>query len=92
MAAVSTSAIFNGLLFGSELLFIPLAIAIWIIVSRDSVRRLIALQLAGMLVSTQLVLLSIVFASEEFADVGVALALLSISATIAYGHFLERWL
>jgi multisubunit Na+/H+ antiporter MnhF subunit len=45
-----------------------------------------------MLVSTQLVLLSIVFATEEFSDVGVALALLSIGATIAYGHFLERWL
>jgi multisubunit Na+/H+ antiporter MnhF subunit len=92
VAAVSISAVFNGLLFGSELLFIPLAVAIWVIISRDSVRRLIALQLAGMLVSTQLVLLSIAFATEEYADVGVALALLSISATIAYGHFLERWL
>jgi len=89
---MSVSATFNGLLFGAELLFIPLAVAIWILVSGDSVRRLIALQLSGMMVATQLVLLSIAFATEEFADVGVALALLSIGATIAYGHFLERWL
>ncbi|HKU68570.1 MAG TPA: monovalent cation/H+ antiporter complex subunit F [Candidatus Baltobacteraceae bacterium] len=89
---MSVSAVFNGLLFGAELLFIPMAVALWIIVSGDSVRRLIALQLLGMLGATQLVLLSIVFATEEFADIGVALALLSIGATIAYGHFLERWL
>lgn len=89
---MSVSATFNGLLFGAELLFIPLAVAVWILVSGDTVRRLIALQLAGMIVSTQLVLLSIAFATEEFADVGVTLALLSIGATITYGHFLERWL
>jgi len=83
---------FNGMLFGAELLFIPLGVALWIIISGDTVRRLIALQLAGMLVATQLVLLSIVFATEEFADVGITLALLSLGATLAYGHFLERWL
>jgi multisubunit Na+/H+ antiporter MnhF subunit len=89
---MSVSAIFNGLLFGAELLFIPMAVALWVIVSGDSVRRLIALQLVGMLASTQLLLFSIAFATEEFADIAVALALLSIGATIAYGHFLERWL
>lgn len=89
---MSVSATFNGLLFGAELLFIPMAVGIWVIVSADSVRRLIALQLVGMLGATQLVLLSIVFATEEFADVGVALALLSIGAAIAYSRFLERWL
>lgn len=89
---MSVSAAFNGLLFGAELLFIPLAVALWVIISGDTVRRLISLQLAGMIVSTQLVLLSIAFATEQFADLGVALALLSIGATLAYGHFLERWL
>jgi multisubunit Na+/H+ antiporter MnhF subunit len=38
------------------------------------------------------VLLSIAFATEQYADVGIALALLSIGATVAYSHFLERWL
>lgn len=89
---MSVSAAFNGLLFGAELLFIPMAVALWVIISGDTVRRLIALQLVGMIGSTQLLLLSIAFATEEFADIAVALALLSIGATIAYGHFLERWL
>lgn len=89
---MNVPATFNGLLFGTELLFIPLGIALWVIVSGDTVRRLIALQLAGTIAATQLVLLSIVFATEEFADLGVALALLSLGATIAYAHFLERWL
>jgi multisubunit Na+/H+ antiporter MnhF subunit len=89
---MSVSATFDGLLFGAELLFVPMAVAIWVIISGDTVRRLIALQLTGMLGATQLVLLSIAFATEEFADLGVAFALLSIGATIAYGHFLERWL
>lgn len=85
-------AAFNGMLFGAELLFVPMAVALYVILAGDTVRRLIALQLAGMLAATQLVLLSIVFATEQFADVGVALALLSIGATLAYSHFLERWL
>lgn len=83
---------FNGMLFGTELLFIPMAIALYVVLCGDSVRRLIALQLATMIGSVQLVLLSIVFATEEFADLGITLALLSIGATIAYAHFLERWL
>lgn len=89
---MSVSAVFNGLLFGAEVLFIPMGIAIWVIVSGDTVRRLIALQLVGMLGATQLLLLSIAFSNEEYADIAIALALLSIGATIAYGHFLERWL
>ena len=89
---MSISAVFNGLLFGAEVLFIPMGVALWVIISGDTVRRLIALQLVGMIGSVQLLLLSIAFASEEFADIAVALALLSIGATISYGHFLERWL
>ncbi len=83
---------FNGLLFGTELLFIPMAVALYLLVSADTVRRLIALQVMTLLASVQLVLLSIVFATEEFADLGITLALLSIGGTIAYARFLERWL
>ena len=85
-------ASFNGMLFGVELLFIPMAIALYLICSADAVRRLIALQFFSTLAATQLVLLSIVYATEEFADLGVTLALLSIGGTLAYAHFLERWL
>lgn len=82
----------NGLSIGSELLFIPLAIALWMVFSGDSIRRLIAVQLVTLIVSTQLVLLAIVFGTEQFADLGVTLALLGAGSTIGFAHFLERWL
>jgi multisubunit Na+/H+ antiporter MnhF subunit len=89
VADVST---FNGLLFGTELLFVPLAIVIYIVISQDSVRRLIALQLTGVIVALMLALLSIAFATESFADLGITAALLGIGGGLAYAHFLERWI
>lgn len=83
---------FDGILFGAELLFIPGALALVALLAGDTVRRLIGLQLFGSLAAAQLVLLSIAFANDEFADLGVAIALLSIGATLAYARFLERWL
>jgi multisubunit Na+/H+ antiporter MnhF subunit len=90
MAAVN--APFNGLLFGTELLLVPLAIAMYVVFAQDTVRRLIALQLVGVVVSAMLALLSIVFATEVFADLAITLALLGIGGGMAYAHFLERWI
>ncbi len=90
MAAVNHT--FNGMLFGTELLFVPMAVAVWMVLKGDTVRRLIAVQLFGSLAALQLGLLSVVFATEQFVDLAIAMALLSIGATIAYAHFLERWL
>jgi multisubunit Na+/H+ antiporter MnhF subunit len=87
-----TVSVFDGLLFGAELLFIPLALAIYIILSAPTVRRLVAMQLAGGIVALQLMLLSIAFATPSFADLSITLALLSIAGVFAYAHFLERWL
>ena len=86
------SSAFNGLLFGAELLLLPLAIATYIVISQDTVRRLIGLQLVGVIVSVLLALLSITFATEVFADLAITLALLSIGGGLAYAHFLERWI
>jgi multisubunit Na+/H+ antiporter MnhF subunit len=83
---------FNGMLFGAELLFVPLLIAVWVALTGDTVRRLIAVQLLGTLAALEVGLLSIVFATEQFADLGITMALLSIGAAVAYAHFLERWL
>jgi multisubunit Na+/H+ antiporter MnhF subunit len=83
---------FDGLLFGAELLFVPSALALYVLVAGDVVRRLIALQLFGTLSAAQVVLFSIAFANDEFADLGVAMALLAIGALFAYARFLERWL
>ena len=91
MAAVSRHY-FDGILFGAELLFIPSAVALYAVVAGDTIRRLIGLQLFGSLSATQLVLFAIAFANDEFADLGVTMALLSIGAAFAYARFLERWL
>jgi multisubunit Na+/H+ antiporter MnhF subunit len=83
---------FNGMLFGAELLLIPMVVALWIALSGDTVRRLIAVQVFGTLAAVELGLLSVSMATEQFADLGITLALLSIAAALAYAHFLERWL
>jgi multisubunit Na+/H+ antiporter MnhF subunit len=83
---------FNGMLFGVELLLVPIAVSVWIALSGDTVRRLIGIQLFGTLGAFELGLLSIVFATEQFADLAIAMALLAIGASVAYAHFLERWL
>jgi multisubunit Na+/H+ antiporter MnhF subunit len=88
---VSTS-VFDGLLFGTELLFIPLALAAYIVFTADTVRRLIAMQVSGVIGAVMFGLLAIVFATEAFAELAIALGLLSIGGGIAYAYFLERWL
>jgi multisubunit Na+/H+ antiporter MnhF subunit len=83
---------FNGMLFGAEVLFVPMAVALYIVLSGDTIRRLIALQLVASLASIQLLLFSIVFGTDSFADVAIVMALLSTGATLAFSQFLERWL
>jgi multisubunit Na+/H+ antiporter MnhF subunit len=83
---------FNGMLFGAELLLIPMAVAVWVICTGDTVRRLIGIQLFGTLAALELGLLSVAFATEQFADLAITMALLAIGAALAYAHFLERWL
>ena len=80
------------MMFGAELLFVPIAVAVWIVLTGDTMRRLIGVQLLGTLAALEIGLLSIVFATEQFADLAITMALLSIGAAIAYAHFLERWL
>jgi multisubunit Na+/H+ antiporter MnhF subunit len=88
---VSTS-VFDGLLFGSELLLIPLGLAAYAVFACDTLRRLIALQVTGVIGALLLALLSIVFATETFADLAIAAALLAIGGGVLYAYFLERWL
>lgn len=83
---------FDGLLFGVDLLFIPMAAALYVAVSADTMRRVIAAQLIVLIASVDLVLLAIAFGSPSFADLAIALAILSIGGTLIFAHFLERWL
>lgn len=83
---------FNGLLAGTELLFVPAALAAFVALTADVVRRIVAAQLAGLLVAVQLVLLSVVFGNPSFCELGQAMALLSIGGGLLFAHFLDRWL
>lgn len=82
---------FNGLLLGTELLFVPLAVVIYVAITGDVMRRFVALQMAAALGSVILALLSAVFAQPQFFELALAGALLSAGGSFAYAHFLERW-
>lgn len=82
---------FNGLLLGTELLFIPFAIVVYVAVTADATRRFIALQMACMLGTLILALLAAVFAQPQFFELALAGALLAIGGAFVYAHFMERW-
>ncbi len=83
---------FTGLLFGTELFFIPIAILAIAVFTGDITRRLVALQMIGTLGTLMFALLSIVFAQPSFVELAIVAALLGSGAAITYAHFLERWL
>ena len=83
---------FDSLLFGAELLLLPLAIAVYAVLVGDTVRRFVALQMTGVIAAVILALLSIVFAQPQFVELAIVGSLLSIGGCFVYAHFLERWL
>ena len=58
----------------------------------DIPNRFVAVELASTLVVFMLMLLSVGYDQPSFIDLAITLALLSFPATLAYAHFLERWL
>lgn len=56
------------------------------------VGRLVALELAGVILTLLLVLLSQAFHRLPFYDLALALALLSFGSGLVFARFLERWL
>lgn len=54
--------------------------------------RFVALQLAAIVVLFQLMLLAVGYAQPSFIDLALTTVLLSFPGTLAYAHFLERWL
>jgi multisubunit Na+/H+ antiporter MnhF subunit len=60
---------------------------------RDTaLRRIIALGVFTLFGAVALMLYSIAFERPDFADLGIALAILSFGGTMAYAHFFERWI
>jgi multicomponent Na+:H+ antiporter subunit F len=58
----------------------------------DIWRRLVGLEAAGMIASLILLLLAEGFHRAPFADLALALALLSFGGGLVFVRFLERWM
>jgi multisubunit Na+/H+ antiporter MnhF subunit len=63
-------------------------VAIW----RSAADGIVALELAGVIDATILVLLSQGFQRQPFIDLAVVAALLSFIGAIVFVRFMERWL
>jgi multicomponent Na+:H+ antiporter subunit F len=60
-------------------------------VLRSPIDGLVALELAGVIATTVLVLLSEGFHRQPFIDLAVVQAVLSFAGSITFARFLERW-
>lgn len=58
----------------------------------SAMRRLIGLEMAGMIISLLLVLLAEGMHRPPFYDLALAVALLSFGGGLVFARFLERWL
>ncbi len=75
--------------FALVLGFIPCGI----VIARASVPdRLVALEMAGILAVSILMLLAQAFQQPSFHDLALTLALLSFPAGLVVAYFIERWL
>ncbi len=58
----------------------------------DAVDRLVALEAGGLIASLTLLLAAEGFGRQPFADLALALALLSFGGGMVFARFLERWM
>lgn len=73
-------------------MMIVMAIALVSILRDSAVRRIIALSIFTLFGSVALTLYAIAFERPGFADLGIALGILSFGGTLAFAHVYERWL
>ena len=58
----------------------------------DAGRRLVAVQLASVIATWVLILMTFAFDQSSFIDLALCLALLTLPGTLLLALFLERWL
>lgn len=63
-----------------------------IVVRRGALDALIAMSVSGTLTTLALLTLAAASGRPLYADIALAIGLLSFGSSIAYAHFLERWL
>jgi multisubunit Na+/H+ antiporter MnhF subunit len=64
----------------------------WLAFTAELEQRLVALEMAGILCTLELMLLTMAFSRMPMMDLAVALALLSFGSGMVFAHFLARYL
>lgn len=71
---------------------IALVPAGWLAMTAEAEQRLVALEMAGILCTLEMMLLTMAFHRMPMMDLAVALALLSFGSGMVFAHFLARYL
>ena len=82
----------NAWLVATILLLPPLAIPVTVAMRGRADSRLAAVQVAGLLASLMLALMTFAFEQPSFIDLALCLTLLSVPGTFLFTIFMERWL
>jgi len=77
-------------MIGSTALLIALIPCGWIALTASTEKRLVGLEMTGILCTLELMLLTIAFNRTPFMDLAVALGLLSFGAGMVFAHFLAQ--
>ena len=72
------------------LLLVGLGACAWIVLRRDFVGAVIALDLAGVLAALALLALAEAERREPFADLALVLAVVSLAGSLIFARYLER--
>jgi multisubunit Na+/H+ antiporter MnhF subunit len=82
----------NLWLIAAMALLLAFAPCVWIWARAQTMEQFVAMQMAGVLTPLILFLLAQGFGQPTFADLSIAVALLSFPAGLLFAHFFERWL
>jgi len=80
----------NAWMISSIALLLTLVPCGWLALTSTVQKRLVALELTGILCTLELMLLTMAFNRPPMMDLAIALALLSFGAGMVFAHFLER--
>ena len=77
---------------GSIVLLLALPPCGWIALTRSENQRLVGLDMAGVICTLDLMLLTLAFNRMPMMDLAIALALMSFGSGMLFAHFLARHL
>jgi len=82
----------NVWLIASSVMLLALVPCGWVALTSSLQKRLVALEMAGIVCTLELMLLTMAFNRMPMMDLALALGLLSFGAGMVFAHFLERYL